>query len=303
MDRNTFQREIIDLVKQHNKGREGVEQLPEKNMQQLESDVYAHIDQLFSESAATDTSSTTENKTSKQSDILTKTKSWWAWLIPDAPTRAPAFALAAIAFLTVGTLTYQLTNQQQLQPLLDLPDSLTTADLGRYIEQPQEGSRALVATELSDRRSAFMAGVTQADLDILKRTDTTTADKIAIRYHQTTQKTAAIDAAEAIGTLQSSVERFKSRENTNFWLHQGYAVELVHLAARRSMADMNTDILKDALQFYTSQTSPQSLEEDVAKQYIESYRNLADLASTELTTPAQVQEAIDTTRNMKVVIQ
>jgi len=300
MDRNTFQREIIDLVKQHNKKSEGTHQLPEKNMQQLESNVYAHIDQLFSES--TETTTTTENKKAPERvDLLTKAKNWWSQLIPDSLTGAPAFALAAIAFLTVGTLTYQFSNQQR--PLFDIPESLTTADLGRHIALPQAGSRALVATELSDRRSAFLAGVTRADLDIIANNNSTTADELAILYHQTTQRTAAVDANEALGTVQSSVDRFKSNEKTSFWLQQGYAVEVVHLAALRSMVDMNTNILKDALQFYTSQTTVQSLDDGVDEQYIESYRKLAGYASTDLTTPAQVQEVIDTTHSMMVVVQ
>ncbi len=317
MDKDNFWQEIVDLAKHHKQRSKPVEQLPDEKMDQLESNVYTHIDQLFSDSevlsatANSDlatTADTQPKRSLKQSSLL--------WLQRFKASITPVFAIAMIALLSVGVLAYLLSNNRLSEPLFDIPESVAAADLQRYIQIPQESSRALAETLPSKRRSAFLAGVTQADLDLIGNIEQPAAHQIARWYHHTTTNTAAADALDALKTVQSSVSRFSADEQTGFWLKQGYAVEMVNLAARRSMVDLNAGVLIDALHFYRTQVSMRaqgsnestSLElksssSDVARQYIQNHEKLVAATPATLSTPEQLQEIADMTHDMKVLIQ
>ena len=47
MDRNSFWREVIEIVKHHKRSPDPVEHLSEQRMSQLESNIFAHIEQQF----------------------------------------------------------------------------------------------------------------------------------------------------------------------------------------------------------------------------------------------------------------
>jgi len=112
------------------------------------------------------------------------------------------------------------------------------------------------------------------------------------------------------------VARYSDDKQTRFWLKQGYMVEVVHLAAKRSMRDLNASALIDALQFYRVQASlpePGNTEPDnpdlrgtsadVAIQFIRNHEKLLVAAPAQSPTPEQVQEIVDMTHEMKVLIQ
>jgi len=317
MDKDSFWQEITDIAKHHKQRSHPVEQLPEEQMEQLESNVYAHIDQLFSDSKVAPetvnsdvitTADLTRNSSLKQANSL------WTRLFQFRP--APVFVMAMIALCSVGVLSYLFSDNRLSEPLLDIPASVVAANVDRYIQIPQESSRALAETLPSERRRAFLTGVTQAGLDLIGDTKNPSAHQMALWYHHTTTNASSDDALDALKTVQLSVARYSANEQTNLWLKQGYAVELVHLAARRSMVDLNANALKDALQFYsihalmpepgkTEPTNPElkSSHADVAKQYIYNHEKLIDAAPAHLATPEQLQEIVDMTHDMKVLVQ
>ena len=47
MDRNNFWREVIEIVKHHKRSPDPLEHLSEQRMAQLESNIFAHIEQQF----------------------------------------------------------------------------------------------------------------------------------------------------------------------------------------------------------------------------------------------------------------
>jgi len=50
MDKDSFWKEVTDIARHHKQRSHPVEQLPKEQMEQLESTVFEHIDQLFSDS-------------------------------------------------------------------------------------------------------------------------------------------------------------------------------------------------------------------------------------------------------------
>jgi len=196
MDKDSFWQEITDMARQHKQRSRPVEQLPEEKMEQLESNVFAHIDQLFSDSKMTDsevapattktevsTTAGTQPKNSLNKSSLKQCSSLWSWLFQHR--QAPVFVMAVFAFFSVGVLTYLLSDNRASEPLFNIPESVVAADADRYIQIPQASVRALTGTLPSERRSAFLAGVTQADLDLIGNIETPAAQQIALWYHQT----------------------------------------------------------------------------------------------------------------------
>ena len=284
-----------------------VEELPKEQMAQLESNVYDHIETLFSEETSNQTNpdNTTTTDTSHEkpkrrlSDLLSE---WFAtsWIRP------ASIAFAAIAFVAVGAITLQLTKHSATESFFDIPESLAAADLERHIEVPQQNSRALAAEPSSERRNAFLAGVISADLDLTKDTQSSITDDLLIWYQRTTNNDQTADSSEAIKSVQSSITHYSSNEQTSGWLSEGYAVELVHLAAKRTMTDMDFSVLQSALGFYRNQTKKpwtQDSSSDLAKQYIQNHDLLINTDSNNISTPEQVQEIITSTNNMKILVQ
>jgi len=316
MDRDSFWQEIVNLVKHHKRRSYPVEPLPEEKMEQLETNVYTHIDQLFSSSEVTSATAQSDITTAgpQHKSSYKQENSLIARLFQHR--HAPVFAMAMFALFSVGVLAFLLSNNRISEPLFDMPESIVAADMDRYIQIPQENLRALAKTVPSERRSAFLAGVAQADLDLIGDIENPAAHQIALWYHQTTTNTTVVDAVNALKTVESSVARYAANEQSGLWLKHGYAVEVVHLAAKRSLVDLNTGVLVDALRFYSDQaltpvpskTDPENPElksssVDVVRQYIHNHEKLLIAIPTNSPTPGQVQEIIDMTHSMKVLIQ
>jgi len=304
MDKDSFHSEIIKTVKQNNLSQKPVEQLSKQKMAQLDSNVYAHIDQVFSDSADTQAAANANNAKAtdrNQQSLLGSIKSQLSDWFSNMGVQPVAFA--AITLCAVGAMTFFLTDKQTTGPYFDIPESVAAAELDKYIEVPTAQSRALAPSSPSDRRSAFLAGITQADLDIIGDADNPIAQQLAIQYQEITTNEKAVDATEALNSVHSSAELYTNNEETNSWFKQGYAVEIVHLTALRSMSDMNTDLLQDALEFYRDQdTKPDLQDTGVAKQYIQNHELLLNNKNP-LSTPEEVQQIITTTQNMKLLIQ
>ena len=306
MDSNSFWKEVIAIARLNKPDPQPVEQLSERRMAEIESSVFAHIEKQFpDDTVATVESGKATSVEPVGNGLLAQIKKLFQRPFTDGLTGAPALSFAMFALLCAGALTIMLTYNRQVDSYLDIPQSVTTAGLDQYIESPQNGTRALTAAQPSIRRSAFLTGITRADLDIAGESESEIAREIAIHFHQTTNNTAADSPEIALETVQAQVARFSSDENAGLWLKQGYAVEVTHLAAKRSLTDMNTGVLTDALAFFKKQAMHFSAENhvDLAPQYVKNHELLINAAATDITTPEQIQEIVTITHNMKVLIQ
>jgi len=316
MDRGSYQQELIDVVRLHKQSLRPVENLPEEQMAQLESSVYEHIDQQFSGSKvspATVKPDVIATGYSQKKGSTKKRNSPMGWLFP-----ARYVQVLAMALISAVVVSYLLSINRASEMLFDIPASVVAADVDRYIEIPQQNLRALTGTSVSDRRGAFLAGVTQANLDLIDDTESATTQQMALWYHHIASNVPTVDVLEALKTVHSSVYRFSANEQTSLWLKIGYAIEVVHLAAKRSMVDLNTSVLADALQFYSIQASMLMPEhdkvetnisslrislDDINRQYILNHERLIVAHRDHLITPAQVQQIVDMTDNMKILLQ
>jgi len=306
MDKNSFWQEVIEMVKHHRPKPQAIEKLPKEQMVQLESNVYNHIDTLFSEDAS-DTAiskdaSAVNNRPSQPSrSIKTLLSDFFAnsWAQP------AALAFAAIAFVSVGALTLNMIKHSNTKSFFNVPDVVAAANVDNHIEIPQQQSRALIATSASDQSRAFLAGVTGAGLDLLADTESSTAQELANWYQQISTNDQATDTSTTIKSVRSSIEQYSSDEYTSSWFEQGYAVEVVNLAAKRSMTDLDMSILQSALGFYHEHATQPWLDNNtnVAEQYIQNHEYLLNSDASQLSTPEQVQEIITYTQNMKLLIQ
>ena len=307
MDRNSFWREVIEIVKHHKRSPDPLEHLSEQRMAQLESNIFAHIEQQFPKdsTAAVKSDNATAPEPRKMS-VLERVKSLLRLPFPDQFAGSPVLAFATFALLSAGVLTFILANNRTAETHFQIPESVASADLEQYIESPENRNRALVATLPSSRRNAFLTGVTLADLDVIGDSNKKSAQDIAIWFNQITKSVPSVDATIALDNVQSQATHFSSDEKSSFWFKQGYSIEMVHLAARYSLDNLNTSTLADALTFYTKQSAhpiPKYHTVDLSKQYIQNHEQLINAASTELSTPGKIQEIVKVTNNMKILIQ
>ena len=307
MDRNSFWREVIEIVKHHKRSPDPLEHLSEQRMAQLESNIFAHIEQQFPKdsTAAVKSDNATAPEPRKMS-VPERVKSLLRLPFPDQFAGSPVLAFATFALLSAGVLTFILANNRTAETHFKIPESVASADLEQYIESPENRNRALVATLPSSRRNAFLTGVTLADLDVIGDSNKKSAQDIAIWFNQMTKSVPSVDATIALDTVQSQATHFSNDEKSSFWFKQGYSIEMVHLAARHSLDNLNTTTLADALTFFTNQSAhpiPKNHTVDLSKQYIQNHEQLINAASTELSTPEQIQEIVKVTNNMKILIQ
>ena len=307
MDRNSFWREVIEIVKHHKRSPDPVEHLSEQRMSQLESNIFAHIEQQFPKDSTaavkSDNAAVTEPR---KKSLPERVKSLLRLPFPDQFAGSPVLAFATFALLSAGVLTFILANNRTAETHFQIPESVASADLEQYIESPENRNRALVATLPSNRRNAFLTGVTLADLDVIGDSNKKSAQDIAIWFNQMTKSVPSVDATIALDNVQSQATHFSSDEKSSFWFKQGYSIEMVHLAARHSLDNLNTTTLADALTFYTNQSAhpiPKNHTVDLSKQYIQNHEQLINAASTELSTPGKIQEIVKVTNNMKILIQ
>jgi len=240
---DSFRREIARLVQQQN----AVERLSDERMQTLEDSVYAHIDRLFPNEV------TEEHTVSKRESRINE------WLSIMWKPRT----LAAAALLTVVFVALLISKPHPSDFLLELPASVAQHHYDAYIDTQAPVSRALIATNPTPRRQAFIAGVIRADLDL-------SADFTeAWREH-----------------INSRITDYAQNDDTRYWLEQGYAVEVLYLAARRSMPDLDVRLVGDALDFYRQESArSQVFNDDVNVRFIENHQRLINTA--DLQTPAR----------------
>ena len=87
-------------------------------------------------------------------------------------------------------------------------------------------------------------------------------------------------------------------------MYKRQAVELVKLAATRSMTDIDTAVLADAIDFYREKSMlPTDVSTVIPEQYLEDRRVLIETTKSSLTTPSQIQTIIDSSKQMILIIR
>jgi len=296
MDSKTFKSEILQIVKDNKVTSPG---LSDERMKQLDRNVFAHIETLFPADDGTQNTQTPTTETPPEKGPLTKIKDLFGNLFSIGPLQLAGTAIAAISLLAVGLITYQLTDRDST--LLKLPDSLTNAGLANHVEYTIHTSqRAAVADAPSETRIAFMTGVSQAALDVAE--DKT--DDVVRHYHQIITGDDSGNTDTAARLLSKNVDRLRNSEPGRAWMIEGYAVELVKLAATRSMTDIDTAVLADAIDFYREKSMlPTDVSTVIPEQYLEDRRVLIETTKSSLTTPSQIQTIIDSSKQMILIIR
>ena len=309
MDKESFEQTIVEMVRESRQTPEHVTQLPEKNMQQLEANVYTHINNLFANDHQTPVSDEPSNI--RRPGIFTTFKKHLGEIFEKWTIQKTAIAFASISIMSVGAITYQLTNtpvtnNPDYERFLSIPDSVAAAGIDEYINLPTDSSRSMVTTEPSERRLVFLTGVTRAGIDVIGNPSSRETKELATAYQVFISGNPSTNSDNDLDGLNKNVLQFAENSKTNEWLTHGYAVEIVHLAAKRSLVDMETNILTDALNYYqkvTGDFTEIDQGSDVTPQFKQNHLFLFDAVLEKPVTPNQIQSFIDKTQQMKIVIR
>ena len=300
MDNDTFKREILKIVKAHKReNEEPSEPLSDAQMKNMRNNVHAHIETLFPHDS-TSTQSVVSPARTVQKNTFGKFGDYLSRVFSFEPMLPLSTALATVAVLTAGVLTYQLTTSSS-NLLLPVPNSITAKNYTKNINQNFTGSRAIVPQIVSKRRQAFVTGVTRADLDLIG--DPESPASIALLNNHTI--TGSGERGVSIESFDATVERFRKTEKTNVWLMAGYAIEVVHLAAQDSLESLDSSTLLDALTFYRTQTDEltKSLFDDTELSAFAASHTFLLTSGSEFDEPDSIQVIIDKTRQMKVILR
>ena len=300
MDNDTFVSEILKIVKAHKrKIEEPSEPLSDAQMENMRKNVHAHIETLFPHDS-TSTQSTVSPASTTQITTLGKFRDHLSTMFSFEKVYPLSTALASVAVLTAGILTYQLTTSNS-DLLLPVPNSITAKNFTQNINQNIASSRAIVPQQLSERRQAFVTGVIRADLDLIG--DSESAASVALLNNHTI--THENGRGTSIESFDATVERFRKTKMTNVWLTSGYAVEVVHLAAQKSLENLDSSVLSDALTFYRTQTDEltNTLTIDTELDAFTANHTFLLSASSEFDEPDSIQTIIDKTTQMKVILR
>lgn len=288
MDRSEFYKNLKDIhLQETDKKTSAV--LSEKQMQELQDNVYAHIETLFPDDA----------EPKPKPDVIGKITSSVKPANDNRYVLQSVFA-ASLAFLMIGGFALFKTIDNNS---LGLPASSSLAGLTEQVSFPLGASRAIADPILSQRRHAYLAGYTKANLYVLGKNDDT-AEKFALWYLQNADQDAPADAQKAVSSVNGIADDFLAEEYSSFWYKQGLATELVNLAAKDALVDLDTSILDELLDFYKkvsdSITSYTNSSNDLA--YLAKHQELVN-SSELISTPDELQRIIDSTRAMKILIQ
>lgn len=207
------------------------------------------------------------------------------------------YAVAAVAgVVMVGALL--LLGQSNNHDELGVPNSITTAELHQHVHLPVGGPKAITESTLTDRRDAYLAGYANANLYAIGETDPVKAQGFAIWYLDATRETEDLNA---MTSFQLRVDEYLADETTQFWYKQGLATELVQLAAKGAMDDMDTEALRDAIRYYDQESGAISEHIKATDQrYFDKHRELQSMSTP--STPGELQKIIDITQALKVLI-
>jgi len=281
MDKRTFEKEIVRLVKDHR--RQFSPSLPsDEQRRELQSNVYTYIDSLYPTESGNSTSLTLNRRPGKLDKIKDYVKNIFNF---DGIARS-VVAFAAVSSIAFGVLTLQFTGKSP-SPLFNLPDSIAAEIPYNGNLSGLDSAKSFIDSQDTSRRMAFVTGIARAQYDLGGHTN-----------HENAQ------------TINSNVNQFSANEFTNLWLFNGYAVEVVHLAALRAIEDIDLTVIESALKFYreTSSLPTEELSTDdpaldqIPSLFLQHHQFLMSV-DTSAFAPSDIQNVIDISEQMKVVLR
>ena len=281
MDKRTFEKEIVRLVKDHR--RQFSPSLPsDEQRRELQSNVYTYIDSLYPTESGNSTSLTLNRRPGKLDKIKDYVKNIFNF---DGIARS-VVAFAAVSSIAFGVLTLQFTGKSP-SPLFNLPDSIAAEIPYNGNLSGLDSAKSFIDSQDTSRRMAFVTGIARAQYDLGGHTN-----------HKNAQ------------TINSNVNQFSANEFTNLWLFNGYAVEVVHLAALRAIEDIDLTVIESALKFYreTSSLPTEELSTDdpaldqIPSLFLQHHQFLMSV-DTSAFAPSDIQNVIDISEQMKVVLR
>ena len=281
MDKRTFEKEIVRLVKDHR--RQFSPSLPsDEQRRELQSNVYTYIDSLYPTESGNSTSLTLNRRPGKLDKIKDYVKNIFNF---DEIARS-VVAFAAVSSIAFGVLTLQFTGKSP-SPLFNLPDSIAAEIPYNGNLSGLDSAKSFIDSQDTSRRMAFVTGIARAEYDLGGHTN-----------HENAQ------------TINSNVNQFSANEFTNLWLFNGYAVEVVHLAALRAIEDIDLTVIESALKFYreTSSLPTEELSTDdpaldqIPSLFLQHHQFLMSV-DTSAFAPSDIQNVIDISEQMKVVLR
>ena len=281
MDKRTFEKEIVRLVKDHR--RQFSPSLPsDEQRRELQSNVYTYIDSLYPTESGNSTSLTLNRRPGKLDKIKDYVKNIFNF---DGIARS-FVAFAAVSSIAFGVLTLQFTGKSP-SPLFNLPDSIAAEIPYNGNLSGLDSAKSFIDSQDTSRRMAFVTGIARAEYDLGGHTN-----------HENAQ------------TINSNVNQFSANEFTDLWLFNGYAVEVVHLAALRAIEDIDLTVIESALKFYreTSSLPTEELSTDdpaldqIPSLFLQHHQFLMSV-DTSAFAPSDIQNVIDISEQMKVVLR
>lgn len=305
-NKNNHWNEIIDMVKVNMKKLfPDSETLDVKRAADLQNNVFSHIDSQFPVEL---------DKVSEQAHKPQVTPTFGALLnglrdrLTLSPLSAgmPAMAIVAVAMISIGLLMNN--NNEYSNPYFDVPEVFTTAGLDSYIQPVSNGSRA-IATEVSDRKTAFYTGMIQAEIDLAGVSHEIVSANIIASYPDLFEGNEIPSRETLLEKFNSHVVLTNSVDRHSQWFEEGYKVEMTLLSARSALATFNTDALQEAILYFKQQTDiQQSGSTDVNPGYFAKRQLLSELAEAAtknaqvLGSPDTLQQVIDLTKALKVLV-
>jgi len=285
MDQSEFYQDLRQIDEEMQRRGVSPVSLSASEVQEIDTRVYADISTLYP-----------IDETTEQTGLLTTVKKY----LPASNDDRFGFPVAGVAAMLGVLMIGGLMLGQSMKSPTGVPASIATANLHQHVHLPVGGMAAITDANLTDRRDAYLAGYAKANLYAIGESDPVKAQNFAIWYLETT---GISDAQQnPLSSFQHEIEGYLGGEATEFWYNQGLATELVQLAAKGAMFDLDTDVLRDAIRFYNE--SSESLSDHIGptdQRYFDKHRELLDLPTP--STPGELQQIIDTTQAMIILIK
>lgn len=283
MNKETFHSEILEIAKQR-------EPLSDERMARVTKRVFDNVDSMYGLNDI-------PNYETRPSGFIERIK---AALTFDSERRTVGplvVAFGVLSLVAVGSLLFKMTTNTQ--HYLEMPSTLADIGLHRYVDIPAEGGRAFVAVQKSEERLAFLAGIIQADLDIVGKNDSQLSSALVDWYYREAGFEGKTIQANEFAEL---VSKYNQDDIRGDWFKEGYAIEVLQVSANRSVdADDRKPVIA-AIRYYQNLTG--SLNNVVFEGEYKTHRDsLIDFATSEIADAAELKSLARITYEMKLYNQ
>jgi len=306
MDNSEFRQDVINMIKKDQKDKKKGKMSPEQ-IRDLDTEIFPYIDTLYGENEENGVFEIEQNKKQDGSKHPPRNFKHRLSQIFDNFFNEEIGSYIAIASLCLVLIGAAVVFESKITLLPEAPGSLVAQGLGVHADPLVEESKSFGRQTPSERRIAFLTGVTQSGVDLIDDSNSPFTHKLVGAYSLYVTGNDTSDANVALNELSQAITQYASDDDTKIWLRTGYALEVVNLAARGALVDPDKTVVNDALGFYRQETSGLSEwygSQDIAKRFLSNHSLLLSAADNEPKTMTQteIQGVIDMIFQMKVVV-